>query len=71
MKRAEKIEYRKERRSDRAAKKGRRSAESWENRQHPDKRCNDCGGMMPWCTICNCYTQTCCVDWELVCVVDV
>jgi hypothetical protein len=25
--------------------------------------CPDCGGMMPWCSCCNMYTQTCCIDW--------
>jgi hypothetical protein len=25
--------------------------------------CRDCGGQSPWCSLCNCYTRTCCVDW--------
>lgn len=27
------------------------------------ERCCDCGGMMEWCSVCNMWTKTCCVDY--------
>lgn len=26
-------------------------------------KCYDCGGQKPWCSACEVYTQTCCVDY--------
>jgi len=26
-------------------------------------KCPDCGGQMLWCSCCEVYTQTCCVDY--------
>ena len=31
------------------------------NRRH--KECPDCGGLMRWCSGCEMWTKTCCVDY--------
>lgn len=28
-----------------------------------DNRCELCGGKMEWCSICKCWTATCCDDY--------
>ena len=25
--------------------------------------CPECGGYMPWCSICKTYTQSCCIEY--------
>jgi len=30
---------------------------------HGDATCPDCGGKMTWCSSCQCWTRTCCVEY--------
>ncbi len=44
----------------------RRANRNWLRRINKKDRyevCDECGGNMPWCSSCETYTRTCCVDW--------
>lgn len=64
MTREEKLAKRIERSVNRREKNKRRYREwIWRKESTKQRRCNSCGGWEQWCSICQCYTQTCCVDY--------
>jgi len=34
-----------------------------QNQKYRGEVCPECGGIMSWCSCCNCWTRTCCVDY--------
>ncbi len=57
------MNYRQQRRERRRQKKAESAKEKYEERRRY-RPCNrGCGGMMSWCSCCECYSHYCCVDY--------
>lgn len=52
-----------EKRHRASERRRRRTIEKRRRQRGNGIECPDCGGIMPWCTACEMYTQVCCIEY--------